>query len=251
MSDDHLTDLLLVVPHPDDEVFGVGAVLARTASTGRAATLTLTRGGAGRTLGLATRAGLPEARERELRASLAALGVQDATILDYPDYVPDADRGMERRPGLAGVDRDLLLGEVVAVMERTRPRAVVTFGPNGSNGHPDHCVTHELVLAAFAVVRPRPERLYYFASPQPFTGPQREGFLEEPEMHRRRVDVTHASDAGAELVRKLAAMACHETQALSVLGFMRSFPARLLTETFHRAFPPVEEGSGVEKVSLL
>ena len=251
MSPDYLTDLLLVVPHPDDEVFGLGAMLARMAAAGRVATLTLTRGAAGKTLGLATRAELPNVRERDLRASLAALGVQDVTILDHQDYVPDDDRGMPRHPGLAGADRAALLAEIEAVLARTRPRVVFTFAPNGSNGHPDHCLTSELTFQAFDRAAVRPEALYCFASSQPFRGPQREGFLPEDEMVRRAVSVTHVADAGSELPRKLAAMACHETQALSVLGFMRSNPERLITETFHRVYPPVPRSAAVQRVETL
>jgi LmbE family N-acetylglucosaminyl deacetylase len=79
-----MTDILLIVPHPDDEVFGVGGLLARTAASGRTvATLTLTRGRAGRTLGLCSQEELPALREQELRGSLAALGVEDVTVLDH------------------------------------------------------------------------------------------------------------------------------------------------------------------------
>lgn len=233
MNDDYLTDLLLVVPHPDDEVFGSGALLARTAARGRAATLTLTRGAAGRTLGLTTRAGLAERREAELRASLEMLGVQEVTILDHPDYVPDADRGMPAHAGLAALSRERLVSDVLAVIDRTRPRAVLTFPPNGANGHPDHCLTNEVVLEAHARAALRPARLYYFANPARFAGPQRPGFLPEEEMHARYLPPTHCAPAGEELATKLAAMGCHETQALSVLGFMREQPHRLLEETFH------------------
>lgn len=251
MTPDYLTDLLLVVPHPDDEVFGSGAVLARTAGRGRAATLTLTRGAAGRTLGLTTRDGLAAKREQELRASLAMLGVADVTILDYQDFVPDADRGMPPHPGLVAADRSELVALVVAELNRTRPRAVLTFPPNGSNGHPDHCLTNEVVLEAFHAAEPRPERLYYFASPRRFAGPQRPGFLEEPLMLERHLPPTHVAAAGAELVQKLAAMGCHESQALSVVGFMREHASRLLEETFHRAYPPVPAGAPAETVELL
>ncbi|MCX7739672.1 MAG: PIG-L family deacetylase, partial [Meiothermus sp.] len=43
-------DLLVVVPHPDDEVFGAGGTLIQYAEWGRETGLiTLTRGEAGRT----------------------------------------------------------------------------------------------------------------------------------------------------------------------------------------------------------
>ena len=56
-----MIDLLLIVPHPDDEVFGSGGLFARMAAQGKkVATLTLTRGGAGRSLGLVEAAALAD-----------------------------------------------------------------------------------------------------------------------------------------------------------------------------------------------
>ena len=56
-----MVDLLLIVPHPDDEVFGAGGIFSKMAAHGKtAATLTLTRGGAGRSLGLCKQEDLPE-----------------------------------------------------------------------------------------------------------------------------------------------------------------------------------------------
>ena len=91
---------MLIVPHPDDEVFSCGGLFTKMADTGkRVATVTLTRGGAGRTLGICPQAELPSVREAELRASLDVLGVSDVHIFDYPDFVPAADRGMAANRG--------------------------------------------------------------------------------------------------------------------------------------------------------
>lgn len=247
-----MTDLLLIVPHPDDEVFGAGALLARTAAAGgRVAVLTLTKGAAGRTLGLATREELPRVREAELREALDTLGVADVTVADYQDYVPDDDRGMPPHAGLVTVPEEELLDLMVTTIERTRPRAVLTFPPNGSNGHPDHVVTSRLATEAVKRSAHRVDALYYYASDKPFGGPQRPGFLPEERMHALRLAPTHRLEAGEELALKLSAMACYRTQALSVLGFMRKLPERLLVETFHRAEPPVEPGAGVVTTSRL
>lgn len=247
-----MTDLLLIVPHPDDEVFGAGALLARTAAAGgRTAVLTLTRGAAGRTLGLCTRAELPAVREAELRAALDTLGVQDVTILDYQDYVPDDDRGLPPHPGLAAVPEERLLTQMIEVIERVQPKAVLTFPPNGANGHPDHVVTSELATRAVKEAQHRSKALYYYASDKTFEGPQRPGFLPEEQMQALHLMPTHRFDAGDELALKLSAIACHRTQALSVLGFMRNMPERLLIETFHRALPPVAEGAEVVRISRL
>lgn len=251
-----MTDLLLIVPHPDDEAFGAGALLARVATGGgRTAVLTLTRGAAGRTLGLCSREELPAVRERELRSALEVLGVADVTVLDHQDYVPDDDRGLPAHPGLAAVPEAELLDAIVGTLERTRPRVVLTFPPNGSNGHPDHVTTSRLVRAAVERVTQRDghglEALYYYAAPASFVGPQRPGFLEEAEMHARYLPPTHFVDAGEFLALKLQALGHHATQALSVLTFMRRMPERLLVESFHRAWPPVAPGEEPRTVERL
>lgn len=240
-----MVDLCLIVPHPDDEVFGTGGLIRRMTEHGkRVVTVTLTRGGAGRTLDLCSREELPERREDELIRSLAALGVprEDAHVFDYPDFVTAADRGMEPRAGLAGVDRDEIEARLVRLLDELRPRVVVTFPPNGGNGHPDHVFTNTLVLAAIERMAEIPHELYYFASERPYQGAVPPGFLSNDEIARLHLAPTHYLELGREIEAKLRAMGQHETQARSVLMFMRRFARRLLTESFHRAMPaPTEE----------
>ena len=240
-----MVDLMLIVPHPDDEVFGCGGLLGRMADAGkRVATLTLTRGGSGRTLGVCTQEALPEVREAELRASLAALGVKDVYIDDFPDFVPDADRGLAENLGLAGVDEAAGVARVAELLEALGPTVVVTFPPNGANGHPDHIVTHRWVMGAIKTASHTPNRLYYFASERPYSGEARPGFTSPEEIRALHLPPTHYAEVGPHIENKLRAMGQHETQARSVLTFMRRFPRRLLVESFHRALPayPAEEG---------
>lgn len=245
-------DLLLVVPHPDDEVFGAGGMFARMAAHGRnVATLTLTRGRAGRTLGLARQEALADLRERELRSSLAALGVREVRIEDLPDFVTATDRGLELHPGLSGVEPDKVVGPIVRALDELAPRVVLTFGPNGSNGHPDHVCTHRSVMTALEQSRNRPEELYYFASELPYTGDPRTGFLAPDEIRRLHLPPTHYVDVGPFIEAKMRAMGEHQTQALSVLTFMRRFTRRLLVETFHRAAPAVGAEDGPRTVPWL
>ena len=70
--------LLLIVPHPDDEVYGASGTLMDLIEAGFAVGLvTLTRGEAGRMLGLCeTREELARLREAELRECLDVIGVQ-------------------------------------------------------------------------------------------------------------------------------------------------------------------------------
>lgn len=247
-----MTELMLIVPHPDDEVFGCGGLFAKMAAHGkRVATLTLTRGGAGRSLGLCSQAELPDVRERELRASLAVLGVRDAHIWDYPDFVPDLDRGMDHRDGLQAIPPSDIVPRIAALMGELKPEALLTFGPNGSNGHPDHVATHRFVMSALKAATHDVARLYYYASDKPFDGEARPGFLPPEAIRSQHLYPTHYIDAHDHIETKLRAMGKHKTQALSVLGFMERLTRRLMVESFHRARPAYPAGEGAQTVLWL
>ena len=79
--------VLAVVAHPDDESFGLGAIIDRMTSAGAAVhVLCYTRGEAS-TLNQ-TGADLLRQRARELRQAGAALGVSTVALLDYPGRPP-------------------------------------------------------------------------------------------------------------------------------------------------------------------
>jgi LmbE family N-acetylglucosaminyl deacetylase len=85
--------VLAVVAHPDDETFGLGAVIDAMTSAGSAVhVLCFTRGEAS-TLNERD-ADLAAARAEELRQASAELGVASCTLLDYPD----AGLAASRRP---------------------------------------------------------------------------------------------------------------------------------------------------------
>lgn len=232
-----MTDLLLIVAHPDDEVFGAGGTIARMTAYGkRVTTVTLTRGRAGRTLGLCPPEMLAEVRELELRAALAALGVQESHIWDYHDFVPDDSRGIPHHGGLAAADAAEISARLAAVIAAAQPRALLTFPPNGINGHPDHVATHQLARAAIARSGQAPA-LYYYASDTPYAGEARPGFLSIEAIRAQHLPPTHYVEVGEFIEAKLRAMGKHKTQALSVLWFMERFAHRLRVESFHRAEP--------------
>ncbi len=121
--------LLGVFAHPDDESFCVGGTLAKyTAAGAEAMIVSATRGQAGqiRDARIATRKTLGAVREQELRRACQALGVQHVQCLDYMDGA------------LQDVDRPVLVGDLVRVIRTFRPDVVLTLGPDGAYGHPDH-----------------------------------------------------------------------------------------------------------------
>jgi LmbE family N-acetylglucosaminyl deacetylase len=132
--------LLCVFPHPDDETLGMGSTLAKYAAEGvRVALVTATRGERGWIDGSATYPGpqaLGEIRTAELYAAANVLGIHEVAFLDYIDG--DVDQA----------DPAEAIGRIVAHIRRIRPQVVVTFGPDGSYGHPDHIALSQFTGAA-------------------------------------------------------------------------------------------------------
>jgi LmbE family N-acetylglucosaminyl deacetylase len=112
-----------VVAHPDDETFGLGALLANLASEGREVRVLCFTHGEASTIGATD--GLGEIRGRELFEAAQVLGVAQVTLLDFPDGGLDAiaDAELENH-----IDR-WLTPDVVAL---------VVLEPQGVTGHPDH-----------------------------------------------------------------------------------------------------------------
>ena len=126
--------VLAVVAHPDDESFGLGAVISSfTAADVVVDVLCLTRGEASTLHGV--EGDLSEIRELELRAAADALGARDVDLRALPDG------------GLADLAPAALDGEVERAVTATRPDAILTFDTTGISGHPDH------VAATDAAVR--------------------------------------------------------------------------------------------------
>ncbi|WP_297854509.1 PIG-L deacetylase family protein [Meiothermus sp.] len=223
-------DLLVVVPHPDDEVFGAGGTLIQYADWGlETGLITLTKGEAGRTLGLCAPEELGALRTQELNRAVEILRVGHFELYDFPNGLPNqAEQGEARGYGFAtpqGVaDHPEIVDLLLWRLEVLRPRAIITFGPNGSNRHPDHVATHRFVVKAVQKSGQR-IKLFYYAAPRP-----------QPEYVEGWLPPNHVRHLPMEvLLQKLRAMAQHRTQALSVLNFMDRFSYRLASETFHLA----------------
>jgi LmbE family N-acetylglucosaminyl deacetylase len=120
--------LLGVWAHPDDEAYLSAGLMATVRAAGnRVVVVTATRG----ELGTDDPSGNPpealaRLREAELRESLG--------IVDVTEHV-----WLEHRDGeLASVAHADGVAQVAAVLRAVRPDTVVTFGPEGMTGHPDH-----------------------------------------------------------------------------------------------------------------
>ncbi len=121
--------LLGVFAHPDDETFCAGGTFARYAKDGaEVMVVSATRGQAGqiRDARVGTRRTIGAVRENELRLACERLGVAEVRCWDYPDG------------GLPEAGQAELVGQVVHLIREFRPQVVISFGPEGAYGHPDH-----------------------------------------------------------------------------------------------------------------
>jgi LmbE family N-acetylglucosaminyl deacetylase len=126
---------LCVWAHPDDESYlGGGLAAALDAAGRRVVVVTATLGEAGLS-GPVPRGDhhepAPPSRSGELAAALRQLGVGEHHVLGFPDG------------GCADVDPAAGAVAVARVIAAVRPDTVVTFGPDGFTGHPDHVTVGE------------------------------------------------------------------------------------------------------------
>ena len=150
--------VLAVFAHPDDEVF-VGPLLAHYARQGVKVHLAIVTDGEKGTsphAGIPAGAALAKVRAEEARCSCHELGVEPPRLLGFKD----GELGRLNDPPwgyLAEVAR-----EVRKLMAQLRPDTVVTWGPDGGYGHPDHRLVGDVVTQVVqAQAEGAPVRLLY------------------------------------------------------------------------------------------
>jgi LmbE family N-acetylglucosaminyl deacetylase len=128
-AQDRRPPILAVFAHPDDERV-IGPLLSKLAREGRETHLVIATDGAKGVRDFAKIPAGPElaaARTKEAQCAANRLGVRKLHILGLPDG------------GLASFE---VLGKLrsglAAIIDSLKPAAIITFGPEGGTGHPDH-----------------------------------------------------------------------------------------------------------------
>jgi LmbE family N-acetylglucosaminyl deacetylase len=132
--------LMAVFAHPDDESLAAGGLLAKYAAEGVETYLVCaTRGEAGRYIdeyGRLPAEMLGRIRTNELRKAAEILGIRRTFFLGYRDGQLDQ------------VDPDEATSRIAEHIRLVRPDVILTFGPDGLYGHPDHVAISQLTSAA-------------------------------------------------------------------------------------------------------
>jgi LmbE family N-acetylglucosaminyl deacetylase len=128
--------VLAAFAHPDDERV-IGPLLSRLAREGREVHLVIATDGS---RGVRDHAGIPAgqplatARAKEADCAAKRLGVRELHMLGLEDGALASFASLGR-----------LRTELASVIARVQPAVIVTFGPEGGTGHPDHRLVGNVV----------------------------------------------------------------------------------------------------------
>jgi len=197
--------VLVVLAHPDDELVMAPAI-ARAVREGAALTvLYATSGDVGPGVsGMEPGAGLAAVREGEARCSIEALGGGDVRFLQLGDGQLATNA---HHPGSAARH---LADAVDALLDEQDFTRVLTWGPDGGYGHPDHRIVDAVVTERVqARGEDRPVLLYpgIPAGTLPEIPQMQSWAVTAPDL----LSVSYAYDA-ADLDRMRRATQCHATQ---------------------------------------
>ena len=166
MTSSRRASLLVVLAHPDDEIFH-GGMLTHLSEQGVRVTLACaTNGEAGKPHpSVGSVDDLGALRVEELRLSCDRLGIEPPVLLGFHDSA----RGDRQRHGdaraLANVDMLEVEAAIRRIIQDVTPQVLLTFDPHGGYYHPDHLAVQRATTAAFfssgAMGCVAPERLFY------------------------------------------------------------------------------------------
>ncbi len=264
--------LLAIFAHPDDESYGAGGVMALAAASGNKVwVLCATNGDQG---GRPGEVGVdhsldPEIRRTELACACRALGIAEPMFLGYRDSGMEGWGAPEGSLSLAPTDE--VVERMLKVIRELRPAVIVTFDPGGVYGHPDHTACSATATEAYhrAAAEPGgPTALYHQVLPRSHVASMRAAMEEErrrsgddtppteddvrqqaafEKLARPDVEITTIVPIASVLERKVAALACHDSQMRGRQWDDPEVRAQMEqmfgTETFVRVDPPLEPGA--------
>ena len=220
-----MRSLLAVLAHPDDESMAIGGLIVRHTRNDVPVHLVCAtqgeQGWGGKPAG-ARPEDIAEIRMGEMEAAAIALAMAGVEIWDYPDG------------GVEKCDHTEITQRVWQAITTLRPAAVVTWGPDGGYGHPDHIAIGNCTDTAVAAM-PEGDRpaLYHVAVDEQLAGFYREAArLVSPDGEALPAVVAERVDlvvdlSPDELQMKLRAIDCHKSQIADWMVELPEHPALL------------------------
>ena len=256
--------LMAILAHPDDESLGTGGALVKYASEGvETYLICATRGEKGRFDRTGISPGLEvvgKAREAELLEAAKYLKLKKVFFLDYLDQELDQ------------ADPVTIIRSIAAIICRVKPQVLITFGPDGAYGHPDHIAISQFATSAAMYAgsmnsnKDNPgkfhqiSKLYYIAWPASKWNIYQSAFKQMTSMVdgvKRQVipwpdwEITTVIDTRTYWKDVWNAIQCHKTQ-MSMYDKMESLEDKdhenlWGSQEYYRVFSLVNGGRQIEK----
>lgn len=171
--------LLISYAHPDDESFGLGALIAKYVEQGVEVYLICATNGDTGTVAPELLNGyksVAELRLSELDCAAETLKLTEVIKLGYKDSGMMGSETTNDPDCLWQADQAAVTRQVVEVIRRIQPHVVITFNEYGAYGHPDHIAIQRATRAAFPLAGDtdydtgqlpyQPQKLYYSSIPR-------------------------------------------------------------------------------------
>jgi LmbE family N-acetylglucosaminyl deacetylase len=198
--------ILAVFAHPDDEGT-VGPVLAKYAAEGASVYLAVATDGR---LGVTIHAHIPagdslaQIRSEEIKCATEQLGIHLPILMGLHDQL-DAQQGYKTE----NLALDSIRKTFFKLMINLQPDVVLTWGPGGWTGHPDHRLVGDIVTEVFSSRHWNKNPKLYFAEIPT-------GNLSSDAPNIATVDSSYLTVAislqAAEMAKAKAALMCHRSQ---------------------------------------
>ena len=203
--------VLVVFPHPDDEVLTVGGFTQKLASQNIDTTLRVLSRGEKGTPDATLNTKLGEIRAKEMINVAELLDIQEVLIDTYPD-------GELRQHSPSVRDR------IKEIMDSVQPDLVITYDTSGMYGHDDHIAVSEIITDLLEK-NDKDTTLWYASLPSKVYS--RLGLptymAKDSSFASRRMVPTHKVWVGLNIINKVNAVYAHKSQYLS---FRNSIPIK-------------------------
>ena len=181
--------VVVIAPHPDDEVIGCGGTVCRHVEAGDAVSfIYLTQGEKSRGFAWLTPEQRQAKRKQEAQYSSRILGVSDLVFLD------GVDGHLSEEPILTA-----LAAKVAVELDKRSPKLI--YVPHAEDNHPDHVASFKMITALSQAMKPAP-LIYQYELWSP-------------------VQADFAVDITAQMPRKIKAIRKHEL-ALDVFDYVET-----------------------------